>query len=153
MRYAVLLYVDTEFDAGPGSPEWEASLPTQTAFAGRMAAQGVPFTGGGLYLVKAATSVQRREGRLIASDGPFAETREQLWGYYDLEAPDLDAVLALVDGLWGLEHGTVEIRPVFPAPEPPDDPPVRRRPPPRPARSAGPAPRRAEDAGTGGCDG
>ncbi len=115
MRYAVLLYADAELDAGPGSPEWESSLPTQMAFSERMDAHGVPFTGGALYSVQAATSLRRRDGRLIHSDGPFAETKEQLWGYYDLEAPDLDTLIALVDGLWELEHGRVEIRPVFPA--------------------------------------
>jgi hypothetical protein len=115
MRYAVLLYADADLPAGPGGPEWEQSLPTQLAFAARLNAEGIPFTAGGLYSVQSATSLRRRDGELISSDGPFAETKEQLWGYYDLEAPDLDAVVRLLDGLWELDHGTVEIRPVFPA--------------------------------------
>lgn len=117
MRYAVLLYADATLDAGPGAPEWEQSLPTQVAFGAALTAQGVPFTGGALYSVRASTSLRRRDGQLIHTDGPFAETKEQLWGYYDLEAPDLDAVIGLVGGMWELDHGTVEIRPVFPATE------------------------------------
>jgi len=124
MRYAVLLYADADLDAGPGAPEWEASIPRHLAFAARLSAENVPFTGGGLHSIRSATSVRRREGQLVHTDGPFAETKEQLWGYYDLEAPDLDFVLAMVDGLWELDHGTVEIRPVFPAPAAPGGPPA-----------------------------
>ncbi len=119
MRYAILLYADADLDTGPGAPEWEASVGHHIEFGGKLAAAGVPFTGGGLHSVKSATTVQRKDGQLVHTDGPFAETKEQLWGYYDVEVEDLDAVIALVDGLWEMDHGKIEIRPVFPNPAPP----------------------------------
>ena len=60
--------------------------------------------------------MRRRNGDRLVTDGPFAETKEQLWGYYDVEAPDLDVMLDVCDGLWEVEHGSVEIRPMFPEP-------------------------------------
>ena len=117
MRYAILLYADADLDAGPGAPEWEAAIPDHVALGAALAARGVPFSGGGLHSIRSATSLRRRDGRLVHTDGPFAETKEQLWGYYDIEAENLDEVIELIDGLWELDHGTVEIRPVFPAPD------------------------------------
>lgn len=116
MRYAILLYADADLDAGPGAPEWESATPHHMDFGGKLATAGVPFSGGALHSIKTATSLRRRDGELIHTDGPFAETKEQLWGYYDVEVADLDAAIALVDGLWELDNGTVEIRPVFPNP-------------------------------------
>ena len=119
MRYAIFVYAAADLDTGPGAEEWEAALDRHRAFGAALAEQGTPFSGGGLHSIRSATSLRRRDGELVHTDGPFAETKEQLWGYYDVEAPDLDAVIAMVDGLWELDHGTVEIRPVFPAPEAP----------------------------------
>lgn len=117
MRYAILLYADADLDAGPGAAEWEQAIPHHMAFGAVLAEKGVAFSGGGLHSIRSATSLRKRDGELVHTDGPFAETKEQLWGYYDVEAPDLDTVIGMVDGLWELEHGTVEIRPVFPVPE------------------------------------
>ncbi len=116
MRYAVLLYADAGLGAGPGSTEWETSLPHHTEFAERLGARGLTFSGGALHAAGAATTVRRRNGDRLVTDGPFAETKEQLWGYYDIEAPDLDVMLEVCDGLWEVEHGSVEIRPMFPNP-------------------------------------
>jgi hypothetical protein len=116
MQYAILLYADAELGAGPGNPEWEASLPLHTAFSQALAERGVAFSGGALHGAATATSVRVRDGETLITDGPFAETREQLWGFYTVEMPDIDAVIDPCLALWEAAHGTVEIRPMIPVP-------------------------------------
>jgi len=116
MRYAVLLYADADLDAGPGAPEWEATLPHHSAFMERMAAGGHEFSGAALHAQGSATSMRVRDGQRLVTDGPFAETKEQLWGFYLVEAADLDTVLDLCEPLWEAGHGTIEVRPVIPTP-------------------------------------
>jgi hypothetical protein len=65
-----------------------------------------------LHPTAAATSVRVREGKRIITDGPFAETREQLGGYFLVSAPDLDAALAIAARIPMARRGTVEVRPV-----------------------------------------
>ena len=66
-----------------------------------------------LHPVTVATSVQVRDGRKHVTDGPFAETREQLGGYYLIEASDLDEVIKIAAQIPAVTKGTVEIRPVL----------------------------------------
>lgn len=112
MQYAVLLYVDAEDNAGPESPAFQESLPHHQAFAQGLTERGLEFTGAPLHGSDTATSMRRRGGDRLVTDGPFAETKEQLWGFYLVEAPDLDTVIEVCDGLWEVDHGSVEIRPV-----------------------------------------
>jgi hypothetical protein len=65
-----------------------------------------------LQPVATATSIQVREGRRIVKDGPFAETREQLGGFFLIDAADLDEAIAIASRVPGARKGTVEIRPV-----------------------------------------
>ena len=119
MQYAVFLYADADLDAGPGAPEWEATLGHHTAFNRAVRERGFAIVSGApLHAKGTATSVRRREGAPLVTDGPFAETKEQLWGFYVVEAADLDAVIDLAGLLWEAEHGTVEIRPVVDVPAP-----------------------------------
>jgi hypothetical protein len=60
-----------------------------------------------------ATTVQVRNGKAIVTDGPFAETKEQLGGYYIVEARDLDEALSIAARVPGAKHGSIEVRPVF----------------------------------------
>lgn len=66
-----------------------------------------------LQSVTMATSVRVREGRRLVTDGPFAETREQLGGYYVLDLPDLDAAIEVASRIPAVTRGTVEIRPII----------------------------------------
>ncbi|MCW3066612.1 MAG: dehydrogenase [Solirubrobacterales bacterium] len=115
MEYMILLYVDAEIDARPGAPEWDASLPQHRAFAEAVRERGFKLSGRALHDATTATSVRVREGERLITDGPFAETKEQLWGYHMIEAPDIDSVIDLCTDLWEAEHGTVEIRPMIPS--------------------------------------
>jgi len=66
-----------------------------------------------LHPVSTATSVQIREGKRLVTDGPFAETREQLGGYYLIDAKDLDEAIDIAARIPGAHYGTVEVRPVI----------------------------------------
>ena len=66
-----------------------------------------------LHPVSTATSVRVREGRRVVTDGPFAETREQLGGFYLVDAPDLDEAIRIAERIPPAKYGTVEIRPVM----------------------------------------
>jgi hypothetical protein len=66
-----------------------------------------------LYPVSTATSVRVRDGKRLLTDGPFAETREQLGGYYLVDARDLDEAIEIAGRIPGARYGTIEVRPVI----------------------------------------
>jgi hypothetical protein len=66
-----------------------------------------------LHAVSTATSVRVRDGKRLVTDGPFAETREQLGGYYLIDAKDLDEAIDVAERIPGVKVGTIEIRPVM----------------------------------------
>jgi len=76
-------------------------------------AQGQFVAAAPLHPVTTATSVRIREGKSLVTDGPFAETREQLGGFYLVNAQDLDEAIAIANRIPGARVGTVEIRPVL----------------------------------------
>ena len=79
-------------------------------------AEGKYISANPLQPVATATSVRVREGRRLVTDGPFAETREQLGGYFLIDAKDLDDALAVAARIPGARKGTVEVRPVMEIP-------------------------------------
>ena len=83
-------------------------------------ASGNYVAAGPLHPVATATSVRVREGKRLVTDGPFAETREQLGGYYIIEAKDLDEAMGIAERIPVATVGTIEIRPVLEIPGLPD---------------------------------
>jgi hypothetical protein len=76
------------------------------------------YVGGeALEPVATASTVRVRNGKTVTTDGPFAETREQLGGYYLVEAKDLDQAIALAARIPGAKHGSIEVRPIMPTPK------------------------------------
>lgn len=69
-----------------------------------------------LMSVTTATTLREKDGKLLKTDGPFAETREQLGGYYIIEAKDLDEAVSVAARLPGVRHGAVEVRPIVAMP-------------------------------------
>jgi hypothetical protein len=67
--------------------------------------------------VSTASTVRVRNGKVLVTDGPFAETREQLGGYYLIEGKNLDEALAVAARIPGAKHGSIEVRPIWPAEE------------------------------------
>ncbi len=87
------------------------------AYSAALKGSGHYVTGHQLHPTSAATTLRTRNGRLETIDGPFAETKEQLGGFYLIEAKDLDEALALAAKCPGVKYGSVEVRPVVPSME------------------------------------
>jgi hypothetical protein len=111
VRYMLLLYGCDDRPA-PGEPGFEESLARVNAFVQECQRRGVFVGGDPLRPVSTATTVRVRDGRTLITDGPFAETHEQLGGYYILDCAGLDEALELA-ALWPLATvGSVEVRPL-----------------------------------------
>jgi hypothetical protein len=113
MQYMMLLYADPAAEPVPGTPEFDAYMGGFFALTQKMKADGAFRGGDGLQGVETATSVRIRGGKVETMDGPFAETREHLGGYYLMDVPDLDAALAYARMVPVAPIGTVELRPVM----------------------------------------
>lgn len=120
MQYALIIYEpDAEsFPAGEEDPAWHAVLKQHEAFAGELAAAGKLTGGSGLRGAHAATTVRVTPAGRTVHDGPFAETHEQLGGFYLVEAADLDEALEMAKRLPIARNGSVEVRPCLDMPQP-----------------------------------
>lgn len=112
MRYLLLIYTQeaAEIEATPA--EQEAIMNAYFAFSNEVREAGVMVGGEALQPTTTATTVREREGKILTTDGPFAETSEQLGGYYMLDCPDLDEAIAWAAKIPGAKHGSIEIRPL-----------------------------------------
>ena len=118
MRYVLLIY-NEERNWTTLSPEERGALGREYyACTERMMESGHHRAGEGLEATSTATTVRVRGGQLQATDGPFAETREQLGGFYLIEAPNLDEAIAIASRVPAARTGSVEIRPVMNVPKP-----------------------------------
>jgi hypothetical protein len=112
MKYVCLIY-DAEQELARMSPaEHAAFMGEYGTFTEQVIASGHMRGGEELQPVASATSVRLRNGRVVTTDGPFAETREQLGGFYLLEAQDLNEAIAIASRIPSARTGTVEVRPV-----------------------------------------
>jgi hypothetical protein len=116
MKYMLLIYGD-EAGMTTATPEqMTAMMGAYHTFTEALVAAGALVTADRLQPVANATTVRGSNGAMQLHDGPFAETKEQLGGYYLVEAPDLDAALGWARKCPGAAHGSVEVRPVFAMP-------------------------------------
>ena len=113
MKYLLTIYTDesTFTDATP--EEVQQLMAAYEAFGRAVSEAGAMLGGEGLQPSGTATTVQVREGETITSDGPCADTREQLGGYYLLDCRDLDDALSWAARIPGAATGTIEVRPVM----------------------------------------
>ncbi len=109
MRYMLLIY-GTEGTLN--DTEMEQCYRESAQLAHHLDAAGQFLATAPLHPTAAATSVRVRGGKRLVTDGPFAETREQLGGYFLIDAKDLDEAIAIAEQIPGANWGTVEIRPV-----------------------------------------
>ena len=113
MKYLLLIY-DEERTWGTLSPaDQQAMMAEYRKFTEEVKASGQYVGGSQLHPVSAASSVRVRDGKRLVTDGPFAETREQLGGYFLIEASDLDEAIGIASRIPGAQTGVVEIRPVM----------------------------------------
>ncbi len=113
MQYMLLIYNDPKLEPTYGTPEFETMMGGFYALNERMKADGVLVSGEGLQGVETATSVRTRGGKVETMDGPFAETREHLGGYYVIKVADLDSALRYAAMVPSVAWGTVEVRPLM----------------------------------------
>jgi hypothetical protein len=113
MKYMLLVYME---ENAMNSTEREACYVESTRLCRDLAAKGEFVAANPLHPVATATSVKVREGKRLVTDGPFAETREQLGGYFLIEAQNLDEAIGIAAKIPGSRKGTIEIRPVLDIP-------------------------------------
>lgn len=110
-QYMLLIYGPAE--GGPSPEEQQAAMPKWFAYTEELRSSGAMVAGDALQPTEVATTVRVRDGETVISDGPFAETKEILGGYYIVDVPTLDEALAWAAKMPNIEYGTVEVRPVM----------------------------------------
>ena len=111
MQYLLMIYGD---ESATMTPEDGAKrMAAYQSYTDAMRAAGVFTAGDRLHASSAATTVKVVDGKTQVVDGPYAETKEQLGGYYIVEVPDLDAALSWAARCPGASSGTLEVRPIY----------------------------------------
>lgn len=113
MRYLCLIYSNEREDAN-ATPELQNEvMAAYYAFTNESKEAGVNLGGEALQPTSTATTVRVRDGKIITTDGPFAETKEQLGGYYLFECKDLDEAIQWAAKIPGAKFGSIEVRPIW----------------------------------------
>ena len=118
MKYMLLVYLD---EHALSENEREECYVKSAKLAQDIHTSGHYLDASPLHLTSTATSIRVRDGKSLVTDGPFAETREQLGGYYLINARDLDDAIGIAEQIPAARWGTVEIRPVMEIPGLPAD--------------------------------
>jgi hypothetical protein len=113
MKYALLIYGDESHYPAPESAEGAAEMEAYYAFTEAINAEGINQGGEALRSVATSTTVRVRNDEVLATDGPFAETKEQLGGFYLVDCDDLDQAIAAAARIPGARYGSIEVRPVI----------------------------------------
>jgi hypothetical protein len=111
MRYALLIYGDESAGSQASKEEQEAVMTAYNAFGERYKDQIA--VGEALLETSSATTVRVRNGKSLTTDGPFAETKEQLGGFYLVNCNDLDEALQIAANIPGAMSGSIEVRPIM----------------------------------------
>jgi hypothetical protein len=113
MQYLLLIY-HNEAEAGSATPAArQQMLADYGAFTQSIIQSGNFKAGDALKPTSTATTIRVRDGKTLTTDGPFAETREQLGGYYLIEAKDLDQAITIAERIPSAKFGSIEIRPIM----------------------------------------
>ena len=111
MKYALLIYNDESIEVTP--EERQETFAAYTKFTGDIDKRGINLGGEALHATESSTTVRVRDGDVLTTDGPFAETKEVLGGFYLIDVADLDDAIKVASELPGSWTGSVEIRPVY----------------------------------------
>ena len=112
MKYLCLIYDDEKKVAGMSKSEGEAFMNEYFAFTEGVKKSGHYLAGEALQPVQTATTIRVRNGKLSTTDGPFAETKEQLGGFYMINARDLNDAIQVASRIPSAKLGSIEVRPV-----------------------------------------
>jgi hypothetical protein len=113
MRYILLICADESGVQAMSPAEGQAMMAEYMKFNEDMTKRGVFQGGERLHPTTDATTVQLRDGEVLTSDGPFAETKEQIGGYYVVDCKDLDEAIEIAAKIPGARLGTIEVRPIW----------------------------------------
>ena len=113
MKYMLLINVPPDL-----APEDRASFEAWTAYTESLQKAGIHLAGDALQGRETATTVRVRDGETVITDGPFAETKELLGGFYLIDVPDLDTALSWAAKMPNITYGSVEVRPLMEMPVP-----------------------------------
>ena len=112
MRYMLLIYGDEKMWATMSPEEQKAEFEAYDSYGKWLAEKGFMRGGDALESTAAATSVRLRDGKVLSTDGPFAETKEQLGGFYQIECDHLDQAIEAASKIPAARGGTIEVRPI-----------------------------------------
>ena len=113
MRYLLMIYSDEIADSQLTQEQGEGQMAAYFAFQETMGARGVLEGGARLRPTADATTVKVRDDEVLTTDGPFAETKEQLAGYYLVDCKDLDEATEVASKIPGARYGSIEVRPIW----------------------------------------
>lgn len=113
MQYMCLIYSAEGSGPQPGTPEFGPFMQGYNDFTNDVRESGALVSGEALQPIATATTVTVRDGKTITTDGPFAETKEQLGGFYLLDCKDLDEAIAHAARIPSAAYGRIEVRPLM----------------------------------------
>ena len=113
MRYLMLICTDESADEATSPEEQAAGMAEYGVFMEEMGKRGVLQGGERLRPTTDATTVRVRDGETVTSDGPFAETKEQIGGYFVVDCKDLDEAIEIAAKIPGARFGSIEVRPIW----------------------------------------
>jgi len=113
MRYLLLICTDETADMAMSPAEAGTQMAEYAAFGEEMGQRGVLLGGERLRPTTDATTVRVRDGETLTFDGPFAETKEQMGGYYMVDCKDLDEAIEVAAKIPAARKGTIEVRPIW----------------------------------------
>ena len=116
MKYLLLIYENEGNFAKVTEEEGNKIFAEYMDYTKGIRKAGNYIGGEALQPIATATTVRQRNGKTLTTDGPFAETKEQLGGYYLVEAKDLDEAIKLAGGIPAVRTGSIEVRPIMPTP-------------------------------------
>lgn len=113
MRYIMLIYTDESAESRYSEEENQAVMAGYYAFTNEVRERNLYQAGDALQPTATATTVTVRDGKTLTTDGPFAETKEQLGGFYILDCKDLDEAIEYAAKIPASRHGRIEVRPIL----------------------------------------
>ena len=113
MKYALLIYASEQDWASQSEEQAQAQFQEYMSFTKDIVDRGIYHGGEALQSISTATTVRVRDGETLSTDGPFAETKEQLGGFYLVEAKDLDEAIEVAARIPDVRRGSIEVRPIM----------------------------------------
>jgi hypothetical protein len=113
MRYALLIYANEQDWTNQSEEQAQTQFQDYMAFTKDIVDRGIMRSGEALQPTATATTVRVRNGETLSTDGPFAETKDQLGGFYLVDCKDLDEAVEVAAGIPDARRGTIEVRPIM----------------------------------------